>query len=70
MKAKEIAKYLEHAPDDMDYRVITEEQYNALVIIAYKYSKVYNELLTLDTHTELATIQTMIMNPDACLTDI
>ena len=72
MKADEIAKYLPYAPKDCDYKLITAEQYAALINIACKYSRLYNEMRAerIETNTELTVIKRMVMTEDSCLANI
>lgn len=37
MKAQELAKYLPYAPEDIDYKLLTQHEYDTLVYLASKY---------------------------------
>lgn len=37
MTAKEIARYLPYAPDNIEYKIITADEYKAIVSLARKY---------------------------------
>lgn len=72
MKADEIAKYLPYANKNQDYKIITAEQYTALINIACKYGRIYNEIRTgrTETNAEISIIKTMMMIEDDCLANI
>ena len=72
MKVNEIAKYLPYADKNQDYKIITAEQYVALVNIADKYIRIYNEIREDKerTNAELSIIKEMMIIEDSCLADI
>ena len=54
MKAKEIAKYLPYAPDDVEYKLLTTEEYKSLIFIANQFYNMYNKMRSKDKDIEIA----------------
>ena len=56
MKPEELMKYLPYAPKDKNYHLLTDEQYNALIDLAVRFSKLYNNNI-IDKATILAELR-------------
>ena len=60
MKAKEIAKYLDYAPEDEEYTLITKKQYDVMVSIINEYQEIIKLYQSLQRKKKLKFLETKL----------